>query len=255
MKRMPDGAVLRRDNQWGIPQKRALFISDGPDSTTSGSDILEGHYDRPLEVGYPDVHSTRRPHDVHVAGELYSPREHLEKAVVWLKQDIADYRAEPELNRTQTPAVCTQPPRRSGFTSTSVPRFSGKSNWEQYRQVFEAIVRLNGWDSVTAALQLLSHLDGDTLNIALLIPESQRILPGFLVKSLSDHYSSPGRLAEYKRQFQRAFRRPGDDPSIFAIELETLARRAFVDIDPRIQLQMVRDRFIDGHAECQMRTP
>ena len=79
------------------------------------------------------------------------------------------------------------------------------------------------------------------------------MVPGFLVKSLSDHYSSPGQLAEYKRQFQRAFRRPGDDPSIFAIELEKLARRAFVDIDPLIQLQMVWDHFIDGQAECALR--
>ena len=79
------------------------------------------------------------------------------------------------------------------------------------------------------------------------------MLPGLLVKSLSDHYSSPGRLAEYKRQIKRAFRQAGDDPSIFAIELETLARRAFVDIDPLIQLQLVRDRFIDGQAECALR--
>ena len=119
--------------------------------------------------------------------------------------------------------------------------------------MLEAIVRSNGWDDVTAALQLLSHLDGDTLNVALLVPESQRVLPGFLVKSLSDHYSSPGRLAEYKRQFKRAFRRLGDDPSIFAIELDTLAQRAFVDIDPLIQLQSVRDHFIDGQAECALR--
>ena len=55
MKRIPDGTVLRRDNQWGIPRKRALFISDGPDSTTSGSDILEGHYDRPPEEEYSDI--------------------------------------------------------------------------------------------------------------------------------------------------------------------------------------------------------
>ena len=54
VKRIPDGTVLRRDNQWGIPRKRGLFLSDGPDSTTSGSDILEGHY----EEGYSDVHST-----------------------------------------------------------------------------------------------------------------------------------------------------------------------------------------------------
>ena len=77
------------------------------------------------------------------------------------------------------------------------------------------------------------------------------MVPGFLIKS-SDHYSSPGRLAEYKRQFQRAFGRPGDDPSVFAIELETLDRRPFIDIDTLIQLQMVRDRFIDGQAECAL---
>ena len=136
------------------------------------------------------MHSTGRPHDVHVAEEPCSPREHLEKAVVRLQQDIADYRAVLELSRTPTPAVSTRPPKRSGFTSTSVPRFSGKSNWEQYRQGFEAIVRSNSWDSVTAALQLLSHLDGDALNVA------QRMLPGLLVNSLSDHNSSPGRLAE-----------------------------------------------------------
>ena len=60
-------------------------------------------------------------------------------------------------------------------------------------------------------------------------------------------------MAEYKRQFKRAFRRPGDDLSILAIDLETLARRAFIDIDPLIQLRMVRDRFIDGQAECALR--
>ena len=118
--------------------------------------------------------------------------------------------------------------------------------------MFEAIACSNGWVDVTAALQLLSHLDGDALNVALLVPESQRVLPGVLVRSLSKHYCSPGRLAEYKRQFKRAFRRPGDDPSVFAIELETLARRAFVDIDSSIQLQMVRDRFIDEQGECAL---
>ena len=54
-------------------------------------------------------------------------------------------------------------------------------------------------------------------------------MPGFLIKSLSDHYNAPGRLAEYKRQFQRTFWRPGVDPSIVATELETLAQRAFMD--------------------------
>ena len=184
---------------------------------------------------------------------LCSPNWELEMAVIQLQKDFDDCRTEFELARKHTPAVALRPQRRSGFTSTPVPRYSGKSNWEQYREVFEAIVCSNGWDDVTAALQLLSHLDGDALNVALLVPESRRVVPGFLIKSLSDHYNSPGRLAEYKCQFQRAFQRPGDDPSIFAIELETLARRALIDIDTSIQLQMMRDRFIDGQVECALR--
>ena len=254
VRRIPDGTVHLRDNQWGIPHKRALFASDGPDSTSSGNDVVEGHYGGPPDDGYPGIANSVRPQEVHSQEELHSPSRQLEEAVVRLQQDIADYhRTELRLNRTQTPAISTRPTKRSGFTLTPVPRFVGRSSWEQYRQVFEAIVRSNGWDDVTAALQLLSHLDENALNVALLVPESQRVLPRFLVKSLSDHYSSPERLAEYKCQFKRAFRRPGDDPSIFAIELETLARRAFVDIDPWIQFQLVRDHFIDGEPECALR--
>ena len=245
---IPEEMVVHRDSWWDIPRKRALFTSDGPDSTTSGSDIPEGYADRPSE--YSEGLISRRPHD---DDRLYSPSIDLEKAVIQLQKEVNDCRTELELARKQTPAVALRPPRQSGFTSTPVPRYSGESNWEQYREVFEAIVSSNGWDGVTAALQLLSHLDGDALNVALLVPESRRVVPGFLIKSLSEHYNAPGRLAGYKRQFQWAFRRPGDDPSIFAIELETLARRAFIDIDTSIQLKMVRDRFIDGQAECALR--
>ena len=65
---------------------------------------------------------------------------------------------------------------------------------------------------MTATLQLLSHLDGDALNAG--VPAGHA---GVLINSLSDHYNSLGRLAEYKRQFQWVTRQPGDDPSIFSI--------------------------------------
>ena len=111
----------------------------------------------------------------------------------------------------------------------------------------------NGWDEVTASLRLVAHLDGEALNVALLVPESERVLPGVLLKTLSTHYASPGRLARYKRQFERMTRPPGDDPAAFAIELETLARKAFVDVDASVRLQLVRDRFIDGQQKCALR--
>ena len=251
--RIPEETVAHRDSRWDIPRKRALFTSDEPDSTTSGSDIPEGYADRPPEVGYSDKPISRRPQDEDGIEGWCSPNMELEMAVIRLKKDFDDCRTEFELGRKHTQAVALRPPRWSGFTKTPVPRYSGKSNWEQYREVFEAIVCSNGWDDVTAALQLLPHLDRDALNVALLVPESRRVVPGLLIKSLSDHYNSPGRLAEYKRQFQWVVRRRGDDPSTFAIELETLARRAFIDIDISIQLLMVRDRFIDIQVECALR--
>ena len=84
------------------------------------------------------------------------------------------------------------------------------------------------------------------------MPASQRVLPGVLVGALSEHYGSPGRLAEYRRQFGRASRRPGDDQSVFAIELKTMARRAFADVNASVRLQLVRDRFIAGQVECSL---
>ena len=52
--RIPEETGEHRDSQWDSPRKRALFTSDGPDSTTSGSDIPEGHADRPPEVEYSE---------------------------------------------------------------------------------------------------------------------------------------------------------------------------------------------------------
>ena len=107
---------------------------------------------------------------------------------------------------------------------------------------------------MTAALQLIAHLDGEALNVALMVPEAQCRRPGVLLKTLSAHYASPGRLAKYKRQFERMTRPPGDDdPATFAIELETLACKAFVDVDAPVRLQLVRDKFITGQEHRYLR--
>ena len=134
-----------------------------------------------------------------------------------------------------------------------MPRYDGVSDWDQYREVFEAIVISNGWNDLTAALQLLAHLDGEALNVALLVPEDQRRRPGVLIETLTAHYTSPGRLAQRRRQFEQMTRPLGEDPAVFAIALETLARRAFVDVEPTVRLQLVRDKFITGQPQLALR--
>ena len=114
-----------------------------------------------------------------------------------------------------------------------VPRFDGTTNWEQYNQVFEAIVRSNGWDNDTAALQLFLHLEGDALNVAHFVPLARRLSRSGLVDALTADYAdygSPGRLADYRRQFERTIRTTREDPANFATALETLAVKAFGDM-------------------------
>ena len=64
---------------------------------------------------------------------------------------------------------------------------------------------------------------------------------------------SPGRLADYRRQFEKMTRSAGDDPSIFAIALETLAVKAFGDMGQTARLRLIRDRFVAGHSSCELR--
>ena len=67
---------------------------------------------------------------------------------------------------------------------------------------------------------------------------------------MSEHYGSPGKLVDYRRQFEKTTRKAGEDPSIFAIALETLAVKAFGDMGQTAHLRLIRDRFIAGHSSC-----
>ena len=48
--------------------------------------------------------------------------------------------------------------------------------------------------------------------MALLVPLSRRLSRTGLVDALSAHYGSPGRLADYRREFEMTTRTAGEDP-------------------------------------------
>ena len=140
-----------------------------------------------------------------------SPEADLMDTVVHLQLEVEVLKfvqsAPPALAKRTLPALS----KPVAFTSTKVTKFSGETSWDQYHQVFDAIVRSNGWDDATVALQLLSHLEDDALNVALLVPEVNRVMRARLVGALTEHHGSPGRLADYQRQFDRTTRHEGED--------------------------------------------
>ena len=60
-----------------------------------------------------------------------------------LQKDLEEAKAESRYLRANRSATPVGTPIR--------PRYEGGSNWDQYREVFEAIVCSNGWDEVTAS--------------------------------------------------------------------------------------------------------
>ena len=129
----------------------------------------------------------------------WSPVAALEDTVSRMQRDLEDLQTENRFLRTPRAPVPVPRVRQAALTTTKVPWFNGSTSWEQYQQVFDAIVLSNGWGDATAALQLLSHLQDDALSVALLIPMLLRASRKELTDALSSHYGSPDRLANYRR--------------------------------------------------------
>ena len=119
--------------------------------------------------------------------------------------------------------------------------------------MFQAIAKSNGWSSDTAALQLFAHLDGEALQVALLVLNRNRECWRDIADELSAYYNTPGRLAVFRRRFENAHRRPGSDPATFATELGILALRGFSDMKEKARDLMVRDKFIASQRSCDLR--
>ena len=180
----------------------------------------------------------------------WSPVAALENTVSRMQRDLEDLQTENRFLRTPRAPVPVPLVRQVALTTTKV--YPGSTSWEQYQQVFDAIVLSNGWGDATAALQLLSNLQDDALSVALLVPMPLRASRKALTDALSSHYGSPGRLANYRREFDKTVRKPGEDPSNFAITLETLAVKAFGDMGHTARLRLICDRFIAGHGSCDL---
>ena len=71
-----------------------------------------------------------------------------------------------------------------------------------------------------------------------------------LENELTSYYSTPGRLAVFRRQFEKARRRPGLHPATFTTELGILALHGFTDMKEKACDLMVRNKFASLSGWC-----
>ena len=110
-----------------------------------------------------------------------------------LQWDLNDMRAESRY--LQTPGVrdTLQKPRQVTHTSTKVARFEATTSWEQYQQVFDAIVLSNGWHDATARLHDATALPfgGGHPECGPVGPCARRVSQVGLVDALTEHCGLP----------------------------------------------------------------
>ena len=150
----------RRKGHRGVHLKRVLFGLGGCGSESPIDNVAEAQAGLSADNDLPEW--------------AHSSGVGLMDTVARLQREMEELCSDSIYNHTWRTPTSPHRSRRTIFTSTKVPRFAGTTSWEQYRQVFDAIVISNGWDDATAALQLLSHLEGDALNVVLLVPAPRR---------------------------------------------------------------------------------
>ena len=80
-----------------------------------------------------------------------SPVTALEDTVFRMQRDLEELQSENRFLRTPRATRPVPLVRQAALTTTKVPWFNGSTSWEQYLQVFDAIVLSNGWGDATAA--------------------------------------------------------------------------------------------------------
>ena len=109
--------------------------------------------------------------------------------------------------------------------------------------MFHAITKSNGWSVDTAALQLFAHLDGEAIQVVLLMPDRIRERWKDFVDELSAYYNTPGRMCTAVRGWIR----------LLLLWSWVLALHGFSDMKEKARDLMVRNKFIASQQSCDLR--
>ena len=136
---VPPGKPQEKQIQWEeevrTPPRRELRRNEGhqprgPRITTDESGL--GPVD--LADQQRDAAGRNRPNNE------WSPVAALEDTVSRMQRDLEELQTENRFLRTPRAPVPVPLVRQAALTTTKVPWFNGSTSWEQYQQVFDAIV-------------------------------------------------------------------------------------------------------------------
>ena len=201
----------------------------------------------------PNSMHDKLPPRAEVYDSIMSPEADLMDTLAHLQLEVEALKFVQSWPSTLAMKTLTVQSKPVAFTSTKVPKLSGMTSWDQHRQVCRLFSGRMGGTTLRSPCNSCLTWRGDALNVARLVSEIEAVTRARLVGALTEHYGSLCRLADYRCQFERTTQQEVEDPSIFAIALETLAVKAFGDMGPNARIRLIWVRFVAGRENCALR--
>lgn len=133
--------------------------------------------------------------------------------------------------------------------------FDGKSDWADYLKHFEAVATWNGWTGEEKAVQLIMSLSGTARQTwSDCWPDSEHCYNyDVLVNILAGRFKPEGQEEAYKAEFRGRCKKKTETFMDFGFALRRLGIRAFPKLNHEAREDIVRDQFLTGLVEPEMR--
>ena len=130
--------------------------------------------------------------------------------------------------------------------------FDGKVAWEAYLAQFEMLAAAQGWNDGECALQLVSSLRGQALEVLAHLTPAQRSVYSCVVGALERRFGQHLQAEVYRARLRGRVRGPGEPLPRLAQDVETLVRRAYPAATEEMVAALSQDYFVDSLRDRQL---
>ena len=156
----------------------------------------------------------------------------------------------PPPSRGPTPPHCSSPQAAAYLNSPHVKRkpseFDGKVAWEAYLAQFEMLAAAQAWSDGECAIQLVSSLRGQALEVLAHLTPVQRADYSCVVGALERRFGQHLQAEVYRARLRGRVRGAGEPLPRLAQDVETLVRRAYPAATEEMVTALSQDYFVDA---------
>ena len=134
-------------------------------------------------------------------------------------------------------------------------KYDGTADWVDYLRQFEIIAGWNGWSEIEKAAQLTMNLTGIARQAWTDCSADPMGMLDYqeLVRTLTQRFAPGGQQDAYRAEFRNRIKHKDETYMALGHALRRLAARAFPKLNYEAREELVKDQFMQGLSDVEMR--